>query len=314
MKTLTMITRHGVSKDNISMYTLITSDYQTVQKSTKELTELISKKVVAVNNLTVGPKGIESTNGALDKYTFINTATNQVEGTARAVVLDRVEQGGKLVGYTVFTQNGTLAELNVSDAAALATKGLISNGKIRHTQDGDIVSAIGGTYPLRVIEMSKAPRGEISTDLLYFGTVVGAPVEYFGAIISCTSATEMSKITDVLSKSNAKVVAEVVKVAGQSVRESLGIKRMGANSLYGVFEVAALEKLISGKTKVHNRLGTITVSAIKYTNGEADEATVKLDNSWKIVDTNMESSEASKKVKEYTKKVVTTFEKVEITK
>ena len=69
---------------------------------------------------------------------------------------------------------------------------LISNGKIKHTAEGDIVSAIGGTYPLRVIEISKAPKGELSIDVLYFGTAVDAPAEYFGAIISCTSATEIN--------------------------------------------------------------------------------------------------------------------------
>ena len=307
MKTLTMITRHGVSKDNIGSYTLITPDYQTIVMSAKDLAGAISSKKIAVTNLTVGPKGIESTNGALDKYTFINTATNQVEGTTRAVILDRVEQGGKLLGYTVFTQAGTIAELNVADAAALAEKKLISNGKIKHTAEGDIVSAIGGTYPLRVIEISKAPKGELSIDVLYFGTAVDASAEYFGAIISCTSATEMSKLVDILSKSNAKVVGTIAKVAGQSVRESLAIKRMGANSLYGVFETSVLEKLIKANAVLKNNIGAITVSAVKYSGGDTDEATIKLSKDWKIVNTDIEGSDAADKVKAYTKKIMTAF-------
>ena len=166
MKNFTMITRHGSSKDAVSAYTLISSDYQTVTMPVKELAAAINSKKIAVTNLGLSAKGLVSTNGALDKYTLINSQTNQVEGIARAVILDRVEQNGKLVGYTVFTQNGTLAEVNIADAAALASKGLISNGKIRHTQDGDIVSAIGGTYPLRTISFSEAPKGEITTDIL----------------------------------------------------------------------------------------------------------------------------------------------------
>ena len=311
MKNFTMITRHGIGKE-IAAYTLISSDYQTVTMSAKELANAINNKKIAVTNLTVGAKGIESTNGALDKYTLINSQTNQVDGVARAVILDRVEQGDKLVGYTVFTQNGTITELNIADAAALASKGLISNGKIRHTQDGDIVSAIGGTYPLRTIEIAKAPKGEISVDVLYFSTVVGVSTEYFGAIVACTSATEMSKLTDVLSKSNAKVVSDVVKVAGQSVREPLAIKRMGANSLYGVFDISVLDKLVKSNAKVTNKLGTIAVSAIKYNNGEADEATVKLDHSWKVTSTSAAGSEATSAIKSYTKKIVTKFSEVKI--
>lgn len=312
MKNFTMITRHGSSKDAISAYTLISSDYQTVTMSVKDLSAAISSKKIAVTNLDLSKKGLVSTNGALDKYTLINSQTNQVEGVARAVILDRVEQNGKLVGYTVFTQNGTLAEVNIADAAALASKGLISNGKIRHTQDGDIVSAIGGTYPLRTISFSEAPKGEITTDILYFGTVVGVPTEYFGAIVSCTSATEMSQIIHMLSTSNASVINEVSKVAGQSVRESLAIKRMGANSLYGVFSIASLKKLLKANSKLRNQLGSITVSAIKYTNGEADEATVKLDSKWKVTGNDAAGSEATTAVKNYTKKIVTEFSGVTI--
>ena len=312
MKNFTMITRHGSSKDAISAYTLISPDYQTETMSVKDLSAAISSKKIAVTNLDLSNKGLVSTNGALDKYTLINSQTNQVEGIARAVILDRVEQKGKLVGYTVFTQNGTLAEVNIADAAALASKGLISNGKIRHTQDGDIVSAIGGTYPLRTISFSEAPKGEISTDILYFGTVVGVPTEYFGAIVSCTSATEMSQIIHMLSTSNASVINEVSKVAGQSVRESLAIKRMGANSLYGVFSIASLKKLLKANSKLRNQLGSITVSAIKYTDGEADEATVKLDSKWKVTSNDAAGSEATTAVKNYTKKIVTEFSGITI--
>lgn len=312
MKNYTMITRHGASKDNITAYTLISSDYQTVTIAAAELAKTIQSGKVSVANLAVGAKGIESTNGALDKYTLISTVNNQVEGVARAVILDRVEQGGKLVGYTVFTQNGVIAELNVVDATSLASKGLISNGKIRHTQDGDIVSAIGGTYPLRTIEIAKAPKGDTTVDIMYFATTVGVSTDYVGAIISCTSATEMSKLTDAISKSNAKVISEVVKVAGQSVRDSLAIQRMGANSIYGVFETSVFEKLVQHKAKISNNIGGITVSAIKYTDGEPDEATVKLDHSWKAVGGALNESEAAEAAKSYAKKIVTKFSSIKI--
>lgn len=312
MKTLTMITRHGV-KGDISNYTLITSDYQTVQMSAADLTNAICSKKLAVTNLTVGAKGIESTNGAIDKYTLINSQTGMVDGIARAVILDRVEKNDKLIGYTLFSQYGTIVEISVKDAVELCNQKLLANGKIRHTQDGDIVSAIGGNYPLRTIKIADAPKGEITTDILYFGTIIGAKIEYVGAIVSCTSAAEMSKITSALSTANAKVIAEAVKVGGQSVRKSLAIQRMGANSIYGVFDIASLEKLIKAGAKLQNKVGNITVSAVKYTNGEPDEATVTLNSSWKPTDKETAAEDViTKAVKEYTRKVVGTFGSIKI--
>ena len=312
MKSFTMITRHGSSKDSVSAYTLISADYQTVTVSDKELAKAIKSGKMTVNNMALDKTGLVSTNGALSSYTFINSATGAVEGTPKAVILDRVEQKGKLVGYTVFTQNGTIAELNIADAAALANQKMIANGKVRHTSEGDIVSAIGGNYTLRTIEIAKAPKGEITVDILYFGTTVGTSVEYFGAIVSCTSATEMSKLTDVLSKSNAKVVNETAKVAGQSVRESLAIKRMGANSLYGVFSIDMLDKLVKAGGHINNKVGSMTVSAVKYSKDGVDEATVKLDKSWKVVSNDTTGSEAATAVKNYTKKIVTKYSTVEV--
>ena len=167
MARLTMITRHGETKSNVTAYTLINENYQTVVMPTTDLVRAISTGKITTTNLAVSAKGLVSTNGALDKYTFINSKTNMVEGTPRAVILDRVEQDGKLAGYTVFTQNGQIRKLSVPDAAALAAKGLIANGKIRHTAEGDSVSAIGGTYPLTVIALDKAPQGKVNIDIMF---------------------------------------------------------------------------------------------------------------------------------------------------
>lgn len=313
MKRLTMIARHGVSKTNVSAYTLITSDYQTIQMTQAEIVKAISDKKITVTNLTIGAKGLEGTNGALDKYTFINSQTGMIEGTARAVILDRIEKKDKLFGYTVFTEYGSIVELGTSFAVELCNKKLIANGKIRHTQQGDIVQSIGGDYPLREIEIDKAPKGEITTDILYFGTIVDSNIEYVGAIVSCTSAAEMSKISSVLNSSNAKVLAKAVKVAGQDVRKSLASKRMGATSVYGVFELEELTKIIKAGSKLHNKVGNVTVSAIKYTKGEPDEATVTLNSSWKPIDKSVANADSvTEAVKNYTKKIVEEFGKVKI--
>lgn len=313
MKTLTMITRHGMSKSEITAYTLITADYQTVQMKVADLVKAIKSGKVAVTNLTVGAKGIESTNGSLDKYTLISDQTGAVDGTPRAVVLDRVEKGDKLIGYTVFSQNGTIVELPIAEAVALCNQKLIANGKIRHTQQGDIVQSIGGDYPLREIEIDKAPKGELSTDVLYFAKVAGTPIEYVGAIVSCTSAAEMSKIAAALSKSNAKVVSAAVKVGGQDVRKSLSVKRMGANSFYGVFDLGSLEKLIKAGAKVGNRVGNIAVSTVSYKGGNTEEVVVTFDSKWnQTSDKTSAADNMSKEANEFAAKVKSTFGGVKI--
>lgn len=284
MKTFTMITRHGNNKDSIQGYTLMSSDYQTITVDVATLMKNISSKKIVVNNMAVEGGRIVSTNGALDKYTFINTANgNQVEGTARAVVLDRVEKNGKLVGYTVFTQKGNLAEANVADVVELCNKKLVANGKIKHTQDGDIVSAIGGSFNLREIPVAKAPKGEIKVDIMFFAKTIGAKPDYFGAIIACTSAAEMLKISDVLTKSNASVMSSVVKVAGQSVRDSLAIKRFGTNGIYGVFSTEILDKLIESNAIINNMPST-TVSIVKYNRDMVTESKAKMSNKMSTIE------------------------------
>lgn len=287
MRTLTMITRHGLTKDEIGLYTLISDDYQTVTMATANLIDAIKDKKIVVTNMAVTEKGLVSTNGALDKYTYINMNTNQVEGTPRAVILDRVEKNDKLVGYTIFTQYGQIREVNVADAAALASKNLISNGKIRHTQDGDIVSAIGGTYPLRTIDIDKAPAGKISVKVMYFSESVSndcsAVAKYAGVVISCTSAVEMSKIMNKIGNNNKKVKALVNKINSGIGTSSLNTQRMGANSIYSIIDLDTLEEQIKlavdSKATCDNNL---LISVVDYTSTTPIESVLKMDKAGTI--------------------------------
>lgn len=318
MKTFTMVARHGLSKDAVTDFTLISPQYQTVKVGSEELKRMYSSKSIEISNMAPdGKGGWKSTNGAMDNYTFVNNATNMIEGVAKAVILDRAESEGKLVGYTVFTQNGTIVDMSIKDAVMLASNKLISNGKIRHTESGDIVAAIGGSYGLRTLEkLEHAPKGETSADIVFFGNAIIADkksVKYFGAIVSCTSATEMTRLIDKLSKSNANVIAAVVAGGGgQQVRKTLAIKRMGVNSLYGVFELSALKDLVATKSKIKNNLGKIPVSSIKYRNDGSDgiehESVVTLNNSWKIVSTNpCDDKSVDKAAKQYALRLIEAF-------
>lgn len=266
MANFTMITRHGVEKGQTTHYTLINEAYQTVTLPAAEVANILASKAHVIHNLALGDGNkIISTNGAIDKYTFINNATNQVVGTARAVILDRVEQGDKLIGYTVFTQNGQIREMSVAEASALASKNLVSNGKIRHTKDGDTVSAIGGTYPLRTIKIEQAPKGELKIDVLFCAEALGTKsINYVGAIVCNDSAVAMNKITEILTADNAKVKAQVAAISGNKDTASLSIKRFGANGIYGVFSFEAIEKLFTKTNKITYANNKVIVSVINY--------------------------------------------------
>ena len=272
MARLTMITRHGETKSNVTAYTLINENYQTVVMPTTDLVRAISTGKITTTNLAVSAKGLVSTNGALDKYTFINSKTNMVEGTPRAVILDRVEQDGKLAGYTVFTQNGQIRKLSVPDAAALAAKGLIANGKIRHTVEGDSVSAIGGTYPLTVIALDKAPQGKVNIDIMFCCANVNdkenaktkSMIKYVGAVISGDSAVTMSKINDKLAENNAKIRANVAKLTGEKETASIALRRYGACNVYGVFSIEEIVKLAEKANEVKCNNDIILLSIMDY--------------------------------------------------
>ena len=306
MANFTMITRHGVEKGQATHYTLINEAYQTVTVSAADVANFLANKTHNIYNLALGEGGkIVSTNGALDKYTFINNANNQVVGTARAVILDRVEHGDKLIGYTVFTQNAQIREMSVAEAATLASKNLISNGKIRHTKDGDIVSAIGGNFPLRTIKIEQAPRGELKVTLMFFTEAFGAKhTTYVGAIISNNSAVDMNKISEKLTEDNAKVKAKVAAISGNKDTASLNIQRFGANGLYGVFSLEVIEKLI-GKAKVSYNNNRVLVTAMDH-KADAEETVLVIGTDNKEITVNNKGTDAGlAKAKALADKVVT---------
>lgn len=318
MKLLTMITVNGMldskkDKKRIVSYTFISNDYQIITMSAEEVKEKILRgNEIEFNNLGIENGEIVGTNGSIDKYTFVDVQTGAVKG-AKAVILNRVEQGNKLIGYTALTQDGKLAELSVKNAALLANQKLISNGKIRHTSDGDIVSAIGGTYPLKKYSVDKAPDGVITIQLSHFGKITGTGKEYFSGIIKCTSVAQLYKLDNVLNKSNAEVVASAAKVAGQSIRKKLGIFRVGAVDIAGSFETETLEKLLKLKNIKMTTLGdTVSISAYDYRGEEtAEHSDFTVDTKWKVVGKESTDSSTARIAEKFAQKIVSQFGKVE---
>ena len=58
---------------------------------------------------------------------------------------------------------------------------------------------------------------------------------------------------------------------------------MGANSIYAIFGIDVLKKLVgNSNTKLANGVGSIIVSAGKYVDGQLEETKVSIDKKWNI--------------------------------
>lgn len=297
----TMITRIGKSNKEVSAYTLINENYETKTIKVSALTKILASDKGGVTNLALKDGKIVSTNGALDNYTLIDTDEqpgNAIKSTPRAVILNRAEQNGKLIGYTVYMTNGAIAELNVAQAVELVNKKLVANGKIKHTQSGDIVSSIGGEYPLRVIKVAEAPKAEIVCKPMLFNKI--SDIECFGIIVKSTSAVQMTAINKVLEAANKSLVAKIEKAGLE--KEAFENQRVSATGVYAVIEEKEAAKIF-GKTKVD--FGGMVVSVID----KSGEEVVVSVNSDKTVGKALTKSDEAKvnAVKKVAEKVVKLF-------
>lgn len=297
----TMITRIGKSNKEVSAYTLINENYETKTVKVSALAKILATDKSGVTNLALKDGKIVSTNGALDNYTLIDTDEqpgNAIKNTPRAVILNRAEQNGKLIGYTAYMTNGAIAELSVAQAVELVNKKLVANGKIKHTQSGDIVSSIGGEYPLRVIKVAEAPKAEIVCKPMLFNKV--SNIECFGIVVKSTSAVQMTAINKVLEAANKSLVAKIEKAGLE--KEAFENQRVSATGVYAVIEEKEAAKIF-GKTKVD--FGGMVVSVID----KSGEEIVVSVNSDKTIGKVLTKSDEAKvnAVKKVAEKVVTLF-------
>ena len=297
----TMITRIGKSNKEVSAYTLINENYETKTVKVSALAKILATDKSGVTNLALKDGKIVSTNGALDNYTLIDTDEqpgNAIKNTPRAVILNRAEQNGKLIGYTVYMTNGAIAELSVAQAVELVNKKLVANGKIKHTQSGDIVSSIGGEYPLRVIKVAEAPKAEIVCKPMLFNKV--SNIECFGIVVKSTSAVQMTAINKVLEAANKSLVAKIEKAGLE--KEAYENQRVSATGVYAVIEEKEAAKIF-GKTRVD--FGGMVVSVID----KSGEEIVVSVNSDKTIGKVLTKSDEAKvnAVKKVAEKVVTLF-------
>lgn len=311
MKRLTMVMRCGDVKSapEAMVYTLIGEDYGFARMSGTELAKAITSGQIEVTNMGVENGKLVSTNGALNKYTLVDAAGNMAV-TPKAVILDRVEDKVKgLLGYTVYMPNGTLQEMAVAKAVELANAGMIANGKIRHTQQGDIVASIGGMYPLRVIKISAVKDTSITVDIMFFGSALdgnGRATRYAGIMVNGKNAAAISSVHDRLSKDNAALVADLIKVSkDESLKNTLGIKVTGTAGFYGVYTLSTAWSIIEkAGNKVSLPMGKVMIGCIDYKDADHPESNVTLNADLSAAGRQTGTPSADESLKVYTKTIL----------
>lgn len=279
VKSLTMVARYGESDKNVIAYLLVSNDYKAKVIKSGELARMISGNPDVFTNLELDAKGaIKSSNGDMDNYVLVHPNTNQFLSKPRNVILSRIENNGKLVGYTIYTSEFAVVEVGVKQAAELAKSKLIANGKIRHTESGDIVSSIKGNFPLvniRVEEAAKKDTGKIEVEVMLVGYAVlsdGGKIKklsrYFCGTIKCESVARMTALYKVFAKNCTGVIDSVKEYGGKMAEESLSLKRLPDGSVYGAYSLSMLENLkksgASISLGIKERKNLALFSLIKY--------------------------------------------------
>lgn len=285
MRTVTMVAKLVDGNGKIVGLTLIDNEYKIINATLKDVSRMIRDDNIELTNVKIGKDGITSTNGDLSKYTVVST-DGRIIGRPRPVILSRVESNGKLVGYIVFSKNGQVTKMHVEDAVEMYKAYGISNGKIRSTSNGDIISSIKGNFPLAEVELSKAKAGKTDVRIVFFcnakeNKADSKGVRYLGALISGDSIAELSKIHREIGIPNSRVMAEVSKFSGEKQVEALRTQRVGATEFYSVFNIEFLREMAKAGYNISMQLDEIEVSELVFENKEiVSENTAK----FKLVD------------------------------
>ena len=265
MKYLTMVARCGNPKAGASAmkFTLIADDFSVHTMPGNTLTRYLTENKVVVTNMAMSPKGLVSTNGAMNRYTLFDDG-GKIVNTPSAVILNRVEVDGKLAGYIYFTPNGTVAKGSIANLVKLAKEGLVANGKVRSTESGDIVSSIGGNYPLLELKENKPATTEVTVDILLFGSSYkgNAKAEYAGVSILCKDSRAISEIHAKMDKQCKELQTRLKEqfnwtdeeLSGFDTRPSFGA------GFYGVYPLEIVEKLLE-KSKAKCSIKNVMISS-----------------------------------------------------
>lgn len=320
MKTLTMVTRYGFKGEhaNKTNYVLIADDYSIVRLTGEELVKAIKDKKYNITNMGIGPSGLISTNGAIDKYTLIGLDTNDIVGKASPVVINRVETQKGLVGYTIFNTKGVLQEVTVKEIVQIHSVTPFSNGKLRHTQDGDIISSITGNYPLRTVEMKNNTNKSINLDLILISSSISdtssSVYKYGGIIIECENAAHVSKMYSSLKDANEKLLESLLKAGSdEQTKKNLTIRRTATAGFYVVLPIDKVFELIKlANNKVNNTIGRVMISTVDNSDEEYTESVLILSPELKAIFKQSGTDRGNKVLSEYAKDIIVKLKDVKI--
>lgn len=313
MKYLTMVMRSGnVNEPNMMSYTLIGDDLSIHTMTGSKLAEAINTKKANVVNMAVSAQGLVSTNGSIKNYTTIGL-DGALVGTPRCVILGRKEVDGKLHSYLVFNTNGTIGFMSPAEAAKLAASGMLANGKIRHTAEGDIVAAIGGTYPLfeeKSVDASKGKVDKVVVDIVFFGSALGEngkTYKYAGVITTSKNAATMAKLHKTLESANTTLRNALKAHRGYTDEqiENLAIKMAPGAGFYGVYPLENVRSIIEAAGGYKTSVRNIMIGCTDCSVSEHDESLIIYDAKDKrVVKSIPATAKADKTVKEYYEYVV----------
>lgn len=312
MTTFTMVARTGLEKAKAEdmIYSLIGEDYNIIAVKGSDLMKKIASKEVAITNLGIENGKLVSTNGAIDKYPFVNMETGQLSGKQCAVVLNRVEVNERLMGYTIMCPDGIIREMKVPEAVTLYNSVGIANGKIRQSSAGPIISSINGNFPLRVLTIKNAESKDINLGVTFITTGINEThsATYAGVIINCKNAADMAKMFNKLKEENDKVKA-IVKKLGESEESisKLQVTRIMATEIYCVMTLDMLNTMLDkNQFKLNFPMDSLLISSLDFSDGKT-ESLIKLGKDFKMDKLKDGNGRTLAEVKKLAEKVIPKF-------
>lgn len=309
MRTLTMVMRCGVPKDNKEnmQFTFVDQYYNFITLKGTDVVKALKANKYNFTNIGVTNGKLISTNGAMDRYTLVHAHTGAVVGKQAGVVLNRVEADGKLLGFTIFTPEGTLAEVGVDQAVKLHTAGILANSKLRNTATGPIIQSINGNYPLRIIAVNKAESGKIELDLIFLGAALGngkQAVRYAGVIVDTESAADFSKLAPKLEKQNIGIIEKVKERGAEAdVADTLGAKRTGTAGVYVVIPFENLVKLAEMEKATLKCSTKQFLIAVTDYDADKEESNITVSNTFKVLNKQEGTKKSEAALKKYVEAV-----------
>jgi len=314
MKRYTMVAYSGLNKGKAdkAIYTLIGDDYSIVKTGATEIINKVAAKTVEVTNLEVMGKELKSSNGAIENYTELDDSGAPID-KIRPVVLERIEKDEKLVGYVIFDEKGLLRTVDIAAALGIHSRSKFSNGKIRHTDDGDIVQSINGLYPRKEVIKREVVKGSgLVVEIVFVEDLIGkdSKKRYAGLVLRYDNIETMTKDVDKIKANNEETKKIITSITGgENNAEALAIHRVGISYIYGVFSWEFCEAILLECKKYTTGEGGTMVSCRNFKGAQSTDSWLAVDRGCKIEDRQIDDAEASQYLTATYKTLVATLGK-----